>query len=168
MSDLMRGGSLLQGDNTIPGVAPPKELMGLVPEILQVCKDFGLDFWPTVVQFLDYDEISEVAAYSGFPVRYPHWKWGMDYEELSKGYEYGMHRIYEMVINSRPTYIYLLNSNTMVDNITVVVHATGHNDFFKNNIRFKPTQCDSINMMNELANNGTRIRKYMSRWGKEK
>jgi len=168
MSSRMRGGSLLQGNNTVPGVSPPKEVMDLVPDILQVCKDFGLDFWPTVVQFLDYDEISEVAAYSGFPVRYPHWKWGMDYEELSKGYEYGMHRIYEMVINSRPTYIYCLNSNTLVDNITVIVHATGHNDFFKNNIRFKPTQCDSINMMNELANNGTRIRKYMSRWGKEK
>lgn len=164
----MRGASILQGNNTVPGVAPPKELMDLVPNILKTCKEFGLDFSPTVVQFLDYDEISEVAAYSGFPVRYPHWKWGMDYEELSKGYEYGMHRIYEMVINSMPTYVYLLNSNTLVDNITVIVHATGHNDFFKNNVRFKPTQSDSTNMMNTLANHGTRIRQYMSRWGKER
>ena len=37
--------------------------------------------------------------------------------------------------------------------------------FFKNNIYFAPT---SQNMMNQLANHGTRIRKYMQRWGVEK
>jgi stage V sporulation protein R len=67
--------------------------------------------------------------------------------------------------NTNPCYIYCLDSNTLVDNVTVVSHALGHNDFFKNNIFFKPT---SQNMMNQLANHGTRIRKYMKRWGKER
>jgi stage V sporulation protein R len=58
-----------------------------------------------------------------------------------------------------------LDSNTIVDNVTVIAHALGHNDFFKNNVFFSPT---SQNMMNQLANNGTRIRKYIARWGKEK
>jgi stage V sporulation protein R len=27
-----------------------------------------------------------IAAYGGFPTRYPHWRFGMEYEQLSKGY----------------------------------------------------------------------------------
>ena len=28
-------------------------------------------------RFLSYDQMNEVAAYGGFPTRYPHWRWGM-------------------------------------------------------------------------------------------
>lgn len=164
-SKFFHGSSLLMGDNTTPGLQIPEELKKLIPDIFKACKDFGLDFYPTVVQMLTYDEISEVAAYGGFPVRYPHWQWGMEYEELQRGYEHGMHRIYEMVINTNPCYIYCLDSNTLLDNVTVIAHALGHNDFFKNNIFFSAT---SQSMLNQLANHGTRIRKYNARWGKER
>ena len=93
------GSSLLHGNHTVPGVPIPSELKKLLPTIFKECRDYGLDFYPTIVQMLSYDEISEIAAYGGFPVRYPHWKWGMEYEELQRGYEYGMHRIFEMVVN---------------------------------------------------------------------
>ena len=164
-SKFMHGAPILLGDNTVPGVQLSKELKELIPKILKACKDWGLDFYPTVVQLLTYDEISEIAAYGGFPVRFPHWSFGMEYEELQRGYEYGMHKIYEMVINTNPCYIYNLSSNTLVDHLTVVAHATGHNDFFKNNIHFSATD---TNMLNKMANHGTRIRKYMARWGKER
>lgn len=161
----MHGSSILLGDNTVPGVQLSKELKEYAPQILQACRDWGLDFYPTVVQLLTYDEISEIAAYGGFPVRFPHWSFGMEYEELQRGYEFGMHKIYEMVINTNPCYQWLLSSNTLVDNLTVIAHATGHNDFFKNNIHFSATD---TNMLNKMANHGTRIRKYMARWGKER
>jgi len=159
------GAPVLLSNNTVPGVQLSAELKKYVPMILKSCQDWGLDFYPTIVQMLTYDEISEIAAYSGFPVRFPHWSFGMEYEELQRGYEFGMHRIYEMVINSKPCVIYCLNSNTLGDNLTVVAHATGHNDFFKNNIHFSATNTDMLNIM---ANHGSRIRKYMSRWGNEK
>lgn len=165
MNKFMRGSPLLVGDNTVPGLKLPPELAKVIPKIIQECKNFGLDFYPIIIQKLTYDEMSEVASYGGFPVRYPHWKWGMEYEELARGYEHGMHKIYEMVINTNPCYIYCLDSNTMVDDVTVIAHAIGHNDFFKNNVFFRPT---SENMMNQLANDGTRIRRYISRWGKER
>jgi stage V sporulation protein R len=161
----MYGAPILQGGATTPGVQIPKELKVLIPDILKACTDFGLDYYPTVVQMLTYDEMSEIASYGGFPVRYPHWKWGMEYEEMQRGYMYGMHKIYELVINCNPCYIYCLNSNTLLDNVTVIAHATGHNHYFKNNIYFKHT---SQNMINELANHASRIRKYMQRWGVEK
>lgn len=155
---------MLQGNNTIPGVDVPLNIRRKIPEILKICRDFGLDFYPTVVEFLTYDQISEVAAYGGFPVRYPHWSFGEQYEELSRGYEHGYHRICEMVVNTNPCYLYCLDSNTIVDHITVIAHATGHNHFFKNNCFFSQT---SQNMLNELANHGTRIRNYSSEFGKE-
>jgi stage V sporulation protein R len=95
----MHGSPVLMGDNTIPGVSLPPEIKKLLPEIYKKVSDFGCDFHPTVVEMLTYDEISEIAAYGGFPVRFPHWRWGMEYEELQRGYVYGMHKIYEMVVN---------------------------------------------------------------------
>jgi stage V sporulation protein R len=83
---------------------------------------------------------------------------------MQRGYLYGNHRIYEMVINSSPCYLYCLNSNTLLDNITVIAHALGHCHFFKNNIHFSRT---NTNAHNELANNGSNVRKYMSRYGRE-
>ena len=98
-SKFMHGSPVLMGDNTIPGVSMPDNLKKLLPEIYKKVSEFGCDFYPTVVEMLTYDEISEIAAYGGFPVRYPHWKWGMEYESLQRGYVYGMHKIYEMVVN---------------------------------------------------------------------
>ena len=85
MNKFFHGSDLLLGNNTVPGVELTPELKKYIPVILQACRDWGLDFYPTVVQLLTYDEISEVAAYGGFPVRYLHWQWGMEYEELQRG-----------------------------------------------------------------------------------
>lgn len=161
----LMGSSLLVGDSTVPGATLPKKLKNQLPKIFQGVRDYGCDFYPAVVEVLRDDEISEIAAYYGFPVRYPHWKFGMEYEELQRGYDIGSRRISELVINTSPCYIYCLSSNTFVDNIMVVAHALGHNDFFKNNVYFSHTD---TGMMNKMANNGMRIRKYMARWGKER
>ena len=72
-STLTFGTPILLGDNTIPGCKLPKEIEEAIPNIFKACSNFGLDYYPTIVEFLTYDEISEVASYGGFPVRYPHW-----------------------------------------------------------------------------------------------
>ena len=88
----------------------------------------------------------------------------MEYQQLSKGYRYGLQKIYEMVINNDPCYAYLLRCNQMVDQKLVMAHVYGHNDFFKNNIWFSQT---NRKMMDEMANHGNRIRSYMERYGEE-
>lgn len=163
-SRMMSGTPILQGDNTIPGIKMHKEVKAVLPQIEEACRKMGLDYFPIIVEFVYYDEMAELASYGGFPVRYPHWRFGMEYEEMARGYEHNQYRISEMVINTNPCYIYCMDSNTLVDNVDVISHAIGHNDFFKNNIFFEPTD---ENMMNKLANHGTRIRGYMSRWGYE-
>ena len=165
MSKFIQSNEILYGDQTSPRTPIPEELDVLLPEIFKAVKDFGCDYYPSIVEMLKYDEMSEIAAYGGFPNRYPHWKWGMEYESIQKRYTYGGGKIFELVINTDPCYIYCMSSNTLLDNVTVVAHALGHCDFFKNNIFFEKT---SKNMMNTMANHGSRIRKYMKRWGKEK
>lgn len=164
-SRFMRGSTLLENNATTPGAHLTDKEKKIFIQILDICRKYGLDFYDTIVQKVRYDEMSEIAAYGGFIHRYPHWSWGMAYEELQRGYEYNQHKIYEMVTNCSPCPIYILASNSLSDNVCVVFHATGHNHFFKNNIFFTPTD---ENMANKLASNGDRISKYISRWGKEK
>ena len=142
----------------------PAELAKAAEEIKAHARGYGLDFWDIVFEVLDYDELNEVAAYGGFPTRYPHWKFGMEYEQLAKGYSYGLQKIYELVINNDPCYAYLMKSNSMVDQKLVMAHVCGHADFFKNNAWFTHT---NRKMMDEMANHGTRIRRYAERYGHE-
>ena len=142
----------------------PPELADMQRLVEGHAKDMGLDMFETSYEVLDYDEINMVASYMGFPVRYPHWKWGMEYERMSKSYEYGLHKIYEMVINNDPCYAYLLESNALVDQKLVMCHVSGHNDFFKNNFTFQHT---NRKMIDEMANHATRIRRYIDWFGVE-
>ncbi len=140
----------------------PTELKLLKYEIEGYARDCGLDFFEVIFEVVDYDEMNEIASCGGFPVRYPHWRFGMEYEQLAKGYTYGLQKIYEMVINNDPCYAYLLQSNDAVDQKLVMAHVYAHCDFFKNNLWFSQT---NRKMMDEMANHGTRIRGYMERHG---
>ncbi|MCG8422440.1 MAG: SpoVR family protein [Proteobacteria bacterium] len=127
-------------------------------------RDYGLDFFPIIYEVLDYKTMNEVAAYGGFPTRYPHWRFGMDYEQLAKGYEFGLQKIYEMVINTNPSYAYLLEGNSLVDQKTVMAHVCAHVDFFKNNYFFSKT---NRKMIDGMANHAALVRRHMSRHGIE-
>ncbi|HQU71789.1 MAG TPA: SpoVR family protein [Calditrichia bacterium] len=140
------------------------EILDLQPGIEQLARDYGLDFFPVVFEMVDYDTMSQLAAYGGFPVRYPHWRFGMEYDQLSKGYRYGLQKIYEMVINTNPVYAYLMSSNPLVDQKLVMAHVYGHADFFKHNYFFSHT---NRKMVDEMANHAIRVRRYIDQVGLE-
>ncbi len=141
----------------------------LTPELLQahkyvkeLAKGYGLDTFDVVFELVDYDEINEIAALGGFPTRYPHWRFGMEYDYLNKGYTWGLQKIYELVINTDPCYAYLQTGNEIVDQKLVMAHVYGHGDFFKNNLWFSKT---NRKMLDEMANHATKIRYYQDRFG---
>jgi len=140
----------------------PAEIAAAQEEMEGHARDYGLDFFETIFEVLDYDEISIVAAYGGFPIRYPHWRFGAQYEELTKSYSYGLSKIYEMVINTDPCYAYLLACNPMLDQKLVIAHVYGHCDFFKNNAWFAHT---NRRMLDQMANHAARISRYIDRFG---
>ncbi|MGQ0612872.1 MAG: SpoVR family protein [Planctomycetaceae bacterium] len=140
----------------------PPELAAEERRIREVAAGYGLDFFQTVFEMVDWKEMNTVAAYGGFPIRYPHWRFGMSYDQLSKGHAYGLHRIYELVINNDPCYAYLLKGNSLVDQKLVMSHVYGHCDFFKNNLWFAPT---NRRMVDELASHATRVARHVERQG---
>lgn len=141
------------------------ELRALQEEIEEYAHGYGLDFFQIIYEVLDWEDMNQVASYCGFPTRYPHWTFGMEYERMSKSYAYGLSKIYEMVINNDPCYAYLLKSNKVVDQKLVMAHVCAHCDFFKNNIWFSKTD---RKMMDEMANHAVRIRRYIEKHGFER
>lgn len=140
------------------------ELLAHMQAIKAKALEYGLSFFEVVFEVLPFDTMNQIAAYGGFPTRYPHWKWGMEYDSLSKRDAYGLGRIYEMVINNDPVYAYLQESNSVTDQKLVMAHVYGHADFFKNNFWFSKT---NRKMMDEMANHATRVRRHIERHGHE-
>ena len=132
--------------------------------IKKIAEEAGLDCYDTIFELVTYDQLNQIAAYGGFPVRYPHWRFGMDYEQIAKGYEFGLSKIYELVINNDPCYAYLMEGNEFIDQKLVMAHVFGHCDFFKNNQWFSQT---NRKMMDEMANHATRVRRYIDRYGQD-
>jgi stage V sporulation protein R len=163
----------------------PRYLRSEQERIEKVARDYGLDFFPTVFEMASYDQMNELASFGGFPTRYPHWRFGMEYERLSKSSEYGLSRIYEMVINNNPSYAYLLEGNSLTDQRLVMAHVFGHVDFFKNNFSFRATDEETIGKtidpskrgaeynptrrwIDRFANHGSRLGRHIARQGIDK
>ena len=140
----------------------PEELLAAKKQIRERARSYGLDFFPVIFEMCDYEQMNQIAAYGGFPQRYPHWRFGSEYEGLRKQHHYGLGRIYEMVINNDPCYAYLQESNPLVDQKLVIAHVYGHSDFFKNNLWFSQT---NRKMMDEMANHATHVRKHIEKHG---
>lgn len=142
----------------------PPELEAERQRIEALARQQGLDFFETIFEMCDYDEINMIASYGGFPVRYPHWRWGMDFLQMDKNYEYGLQKIYEMVINTNPSYAYLLDNNTLMDQKLVMAHVFGHVDFFKNNQWFSKT---NRKMLDQMANHAVKVRRIIDVQGQD-
>src|ERR1700752_3143928 len=143
----------------------PPQLMAMQRQVEEYARGHGLDFFPTIFEYIDADQLNAIAAKGVFPVRYPHWRFGMEYERLGKGYHHGLQKIYEMVINNDPCYAYLMTNNSLVDQKLVMAHVYGHCDFFKNNFYFSRT---NRRMIDGMANHAMRIRKHIERHGIDK
>jgi stage V sporulation protein R len=138
------------------------QLQRINEQVKKYALSYGLDFFEVIFEMIDYKQVNEIASLGGFPTRYPHWRFGMEYDRLSKSYQYGLHKIYEMVINNDPCYAYLLRANKLIDQKLVMAHVYAHCDFFKCNMYFDGT---NRKMMDEMANHATRVRRYMDKHG---
>lgn len=153
----------------------PPYLRDIQRHVEEVARGYGLDIFPTIFEVVAYDQMNELASYGGFPVRYPHWRFGMEYEQLSKSSEYGLSKIYEMVINNNPSIAYLLEGNSLVDQKLVMTHVYAHVDFFKNNFAFSATNQGKDRRTGEpirkwidtMANHGAIVRRWADRVGVE-
>jgi len=132
------------------------ELSDSIEKIWEIARREGLDPYPVNFELVPATIMYEFGSY-GLPGRFSHWSRGKAYYRMKTEYDYGLSKIYELVVNTNPSYAFLMEQNDLLQNKVVVAHVLGHTDMFKNNVYFKHT---SGNMIEKVSVNADRIRKY--------
>ena len=145
--------------------ALPPHLAGWARRIEDVARGHGLDFFPLEFHFVEASDVNALAALGGFPVRYPSWRFGMEYERIEKAHGWGLSRIYELVINTDPVVAWLVRSNSESEQKLVMAHVCGHADFFRHNAWFAETD---RRMLATMARHAERIAQHIEREGLER
>lgn len=144
--------------------APPDQdsvLAAAIERIWEEAAALGLRPFPTHFEVVPATILYELGSYL-MPGRFSHWTHGKMYQMQKTMYDYGLSKIYELVINTDPCWAFLLESNTLIQNKLVVAHVLGHADFFANNAYFART---SRRMLDTVTLNADRIRGYEFRHG---
>ncbi len=134
----------------------PLTLDQAMPVVDEMARGYGLKHCPTIFTKVPADIMYEYGAY-GLPGRFSHWTHGRGYEQIKTQYDYGLSKIYELVINTDPAQAFLLETNTDTANIMVAAHVLGHVDFFQQNRHFGHT---NRRMGETVERNAERLRKY--------
>jgi stage V sporulation protein R len=124
---------------------------------------FGLDPFPTHFELVPASVMYEFASYS-LPGRFSHWTHGKAYHRQKMQYDLGLSKIYEMVVNTNPSYAFLMEMNDLLQNTFVAAHVFGHTDFFKNNAYFQHT---SRRMIDKVSIHAEHIAQYEFDHGKD-
>ncbi|RIV16603.1 stage V sporulation protein R, partial [Alicyclobacillaceae bacterium I2511] len=135
-----------------------------IDEMMEIASRRGLDYFPMRFEVCPPEIIYTFGAY-GMPTRYNHWSFGKSYHKMKLDYDLGLSRIYELVINSNPSYAFLLDGNSLLQNKVVSAHVLAHCDFFKNNAAFARTSRD---MVERMAANAQRIHQYELEYGRDR
>ena len=140
-----------------------RNLETAVEQIWEVARKFGLDPFPTNFEIVPASVMYEVGSYA-LPGRYSHWTFGKAYHRMKTMYDFGLSKIYEVVINTNPSYGFLLETNSPVQNKMVIAHVLGHVDFFKNNVYFSKT---NRRMVESVSTHSRRIMEYEFKHGRK-
>lgn len=137
-------------------------------EARALAERLGLEPYPVRYWVVDHDQMNELIAYGGFQHRYPHWRWGMNYERQAKKDRHGLGKAFEIVNNDDPAHAFLQESNAAADQKAVITHVEAHADFFANNRWFglyADRGADGPNAAARLERNADRIRAAMNQPG---
>ena len=139
-----------------------ERLRDAIDHAWEEARNFGLDPFPTHFELVPASIMYEFASY-GLPGRFSHWTHGKSYYRQKMHYDFGLSKIYEMVVNTNPSYAFLMDMNNLLQNTFVAAHVFGHTDFFKNNAYFQHT---SRRMIDKVSTHAERVAKYEFDHGK--
>jgi stage V sporulation protein R len=140
-----------------------RELEKSLERIWEVARGFGLDPYPVRFEVVPATVMYEIGSYA-LPGRYSHWTFGKAYHRMKTMYDFGLSKIYEVVINTNPSYGFLLETNSPVQNKLVMAHVLGHVDFFKHNAYFSRT---NRRMVETVSAHSGRMSEYEFRYGRK-
>lgn len=102
-------------------------------------KELKLDVYRNQIEVITAEQMLDAYSSGGMPLFYKHWSFGKHFARDEAMYRKGYTGLaYEIVINSDPCVVYIMEENTITMQTLVIAHAGfGHNHFFKNNYVFK-------------------------------
>lgn len=141
-----------------------EELRNAIHEIWEfAAANTPLDPFPIHFEIVPAAVMYEIGAY-GVPGRFAHWTHGKAFHQMKTMYDYGLSKIYELIINTNPAQAFLMEGNSLIQNKLVIAHVIGHSDFFKVNAYFQHTD----RQMAETAGvTAERIRAYEREHGEK-
>ncbi len=145
----------------------------LIKRVHEACgevgiREMGLDPYPNQIEVITTEQMLDAYASTGMPLFYRHWSFGKHFARNEALYRKGYQGLaYEIVINSNPCIVYIMEENSATMQTLVIAHAGyGHSHFFKNNYVFKQwTDADGILDYLEFARGF--IAKCEERYGQE-
>ncbi len=140
-----------------------KDLEKALEQIWEIAQRFGLEPFPTRFEMVPATVMYEIGSYA-LPGRYSHWTFGKAYHRMKTMYDFGLSKIYEVVINTNPAYGFLLETNSPIQNKLVMAHVLGHVDFFRNNVYFSKT---NRRMVDSVSTHAGRMMDYEFKYGRK-
>ncbi|HVE50255.1 MAG TPA: SpoVR family protein [Casimicrobiaceae bacterium] len=104
--------------------------------IENLARSLGLDYFPVEFELVPDRFMMETAVY-GLPVRMRHWSFGVRYIRQLVQRNMGHSRIFEVMFPGDPCQAYLVDANSLAENVLVVAHVLGHADFSWRNGLFR-------------------------------
>ena len=105
-------------------------------KIEELAHRLGMSYHAVEFELVPDRFMMETAVY-GLPVRMPHWSFGVRYIRHLVQRNMGHSRIFEVMFPGDPCRAYLVDNNSLAENILVVAHVLGHADFSYRNALFR-------------------------------
>lgn len=144
------------------------KLTDYVARIEELAHELGLSYYPVDFEVVPPSFMMEIAVY-GLPVRMPHWSFGVRWIYQMVQHRMGHSHIFEVVFPGNPNRAYLVNSNTLEENVLVTAHVLGHADFSYNNLLVAGSQQQiGYHIVEQAAAHARRIEQALEEWGQER
>src|SRR5439155_19017606 len=138
------------------------------PRIEALAQELGLEYYPVDFKLVPENFMMETAVY-GLPVRMSHWSFGARYIHHLVQRSMGNSRIFEVMFPGDPCHAYLVDSNTLPENVLVLAHVLGHADFARRNGLFvRSMEMAGGRILEQAAARAHRIDEALTEFGQER
>ena len=136
--------------------------------IESLARSIGLDYFPVEFELVPDRFMMETAVY-GLPVRMRHWSFGVRYIRQLVQRNMGHSRIFEVMFPGDPCKAYLVDANSLAENVLVVAHVLGHADFsWRNGLFRRSMQMAGGKILEQAAARAHRIEAALGEHGEDK
>lgn len=130
--------------------------------------ELGFTHYPLQIEIVSPEQMLGLYSSHAMPFMYNHWSFGMNYLNDYNEYYAGKKSLaYEICKNTDPCLCYCMETNSAMEQASVIFHVYGHSSHFASNYLYK-NNSDSKNLIPYMEYARTFIRKCEEKYGADK